>query len=376
MSIWGKATVSGVLLFSSIAAAMPQASAVDMVGDKAKVSIGKGLDWLKAKQKENGAWSDENYPAMTALGLWAFAQSDHPDRVAVCAKAAKFVAGFAQSDGGIYRPPSGLLRKGGLSTYNTAICMTALYAYDQKAYARIILAARKFLSSNQLQGDSPGVGGFGYDRPGKGWAGRPDLSNTAWALNAMRTTQGLEDQRTSGERVDVDWAAALKYVEKLQNQDKDDPENLGGFGYARGGARGGTSTNKEGAVTLRGYGSMTYAGLESMIFAQVDRNDPRVVSALQWASRHWSVDENPGMGSKGLFYYYNIMSKALSLTGGAAISGDKGEPIPWKQQLIDKLAGTQREDGSWINKDNQFWEGDPMLVTAYTVLALQYTGKE
>ena len=142
--------------------------------------------------------------------------------------------------------------------------------------------------------------------------------------------------------------------------------------YERGGSRGGAGVDKEGKVTLLGYGSMTYAGIESMIYAQVDRNDPRVVSALDWAARHWSVDENPGMGTRGLFYYYNIMGKALSLSGSDTLKTPSGKTIQWKKQIVERLAASQRPDGSWINKNNQFWEGDATLVTAYAVLTLEY----
>lgn len=344
----------------------------------AEKSTLKGLDWLSAHQKENGSWSNENYPAMTALGLWAFARSDPPRRNEVCAKAASFIERFVQQDGGIYKPATGGRGSGGLSTYNTAICMIALHTYNKSAYAEILLNARKFMASSQLLGDSPGAGGFGYDRPTKRTAqrGRPprgDLSNTGWAAYAMRQTQDLEDLRPGGQRVDIDWDATLQFIEKLQNRDKDDPEHYGGFGYTIGGERGGSFVSeKDGTVQLRGYGSMTYAGLETMIFAQVDRTDPRVRSALRWAARHWSVDENPGMGRKGLFYYYNIMAKALSLCGEDTLHSPDGDPIPWKRDLIRKLTAIQREDGSWINTDHQFWEGDPMLVTAYSILALQY----
>lgn len=338
----------------------------------AAASVQRGLAYLESKQRENGSWADEDYPAMTAFGLWVFAQSTHSNKTAICSNAAKFVTSCIQADGGIYRQPSFFLRAGGLSTYNTAICMTSLYVYDKTAYSQQILAARKFMTGNQLLGDSAQAGGFGYDKPGKGWSGRPDLSNTAWTLNAMRTTQSLEDGRPKAEQVDIDWVATEGFLKKLQNQDQDDPDNFGGFGYEKGGSRGGSATNKDGIVTLRGYGSMTYAGLESMVFAQVGKGDPRVVSALKWASRHWSVDENPGMGNKGLFYYYNIMSKALSISCGDTIPVEKGEPIAWKAQLVSKLASIQREDGSWINKDNTFWEGNPVLATEYAVLALEY----
>jgi squalene-hopene/tetraprenyl-beta-curcumene cyclase len=331
----------------------------------------KGLDWLKSQQKENGAWSSEYYPALTGLPLWAFARSDHPAKNAVCAKATEFVTKFVQPDGGIYKPAViGSWIGGGLATYNTAICMAALYSYDPKANARVILNARKFVASCQVQGASDNAGGFGYGQPPKKGEGRVDLSNSAWVMEAMRVTQPSEDLRRGGERVDVDWEAARKFVDKHQNRDPDSPAHDGGFGYAKG-ERGKTYVAKDGTVRLMGYGSMTYAGLESMIYAEVDRHDPRVASALRWAACHWSVEENPGTGAKGLFYYYNIMSKALSLFGDT-IPAETGNPIPWKRQLVAKLVAIQRPDGSWVNRDNSLWEGNPVLVTAYTVLALEY----
>ncbi len=361
--------VAGVLFFCSHGMAI---GAGKQISGDAEKCMSKGLDWLKSMQKETGSWSTENYPAMTALPLWAFTRSDHPDKSRVCARAAEFVAGFAQRDGGIYKPATGERGSGGLSTYNTAICMTALHCYDKQKYAGIILKAREFVAGSQIQGDSPDSGGFGYDRPGENPRDRADLSNTGWALMAMRMTADLEDSRPSGsKRVDVDWAATLKYIDKLQNKDREDADNYGGLGYSGGGERGGTTAGKDGTVKLRGFGSMTYAGLESMIYADLDRKDPRYTSALQWASRHWSVDENPGLGVKGLFYYYTIMSKALGLVGGDTIPSASGGAIPWKKQLIEKLSGIQGANGSWVNQDGQFWEADPVLVTSYAVLVLQ-----
>ena len=233
--------------------------------DAARAAMNRGLDWLQSMQKENGSWGDENYPALTALGLWAFARSNHPDKTTITAKAARFVAGFAQENGGIYKSPTSGRGSGGLSTYNTAIGMTALHLYDQAQYAPIVLKAREFMAHSQLQGDSSSAGGFGYDqtpppppnpsdrarmitekaqREGrpvpteaemaamtammnkKGGQSRADLSNTAWALMAMRYTQDIEDLRPSGsQRVDVDWAAAMKFITQLQNQNPDDTDH-------------------------------------------------------------------------------------------------------------------------------------------------------
>lgn len=352
------------------------------VGKRAAQAMRRGFDWMTSVQKDDGSWSNANFPALTALGLWAFARGEHPERDAVCAKAASFVSGFVREDGGIYQPGGMGRSSGGLSTYNTAICMVALHAYDKAKYKAVILKAREFVAASQLVGDSPGAGGFGYGKPTTttrkvmyrlmGWGNRADLSNTGWALQSMRLTQDLEDSRPGGEKVDIDWDATLRYVLKLQNQDKADTNNYGSFAYETGGSRGGTEEGKDGSVSLRGYGSMTYAGLESMIYAQVGMSDPRVRSALEWAANHWSVDENPGMGTKGLFYYYSVMGKALSLTRSPTLESRSGDPISWQEDLVDKLTATQRPDGSWVNENNQFWEGDAGLVTSYALLTLEY----
>jgi len=338
---------------------------------KAKETMGKGLKWLASMQREDGSWSNTNFPALTALAVMPFVKSDYPERDKICEKAIKFIVGFVQKDGGIYKPASGGRGSGGLSVYNTAVCMMVLNAVDKQKYAEMILNARSFMKNSQLVGDSPAAGGFGYENDAT--SRRADLSNTAWVLRAMAETRSVEDLRKGSERVDIDWKAAIEYVRKLQNQNKDDMDNFGSFGYDMSGERGGIMAGKDKKVRLAGYGSMTYAGLEAMIFADVDRKDPQVRSAIEWAGKHWSVEENPGMGQKGLFYYYNIISKTLSLLGSEALKDTSGRIIPWKHDLIDQLIKTQRTDGSWINTDNQFWEGDPVLVTAYSLISMQYT---
>ena len=374
LALWFVAAGAGGV-YAQASAGVPALVAAGNPDPAVAAVMQRGFAWLQTHQKDNGAWSDENFPALTALGLWAFANGDHSARSSACARAAAFVAGFVQEDGGIYKVATGGRGSGGLSVYNTAICMTALHAYDRQRYASTILKARAFLAGAQFQGASGGssAGGFGYERAGSGPRSRADLSNTGWALMAMRATQDLEDLRPGTQKhADVDWAAATVFATRLQNQDATDTANYGGFGYESNGDRGGVTTNRvAGTPTLRGYGSMTYAGLESMLYAQVGRDDPRVRSAIAWAARHWSVTENPGQESKGLFYYYTIMAKSLALTSDDSLAGDAGRAIAWRRDLASQLVKVQHSDGSWANTDNTFWENDPALVTAYALLTLQ-----
>lgn len=337
-------------------------------------ALNRGLHWLARNQAEDGSWSNARFPALTALGLWAFSESDYPERRAICAKAAAFIEGCIQEDGGIYLPATGGRGSGGLSTYNTAICMIALQHYDSARFARTLIKARTFMAKSQLQGDSPATGGFGYDQtPPPARPPMADLSNSGWAMQSMRATESLKDLIEPGETwADLDWPSALAFVEKLQISDSADPENDGGFTYNTGGDRSPIKTKgRDEPVKLCGFGSMTYAGIESMIYAHLTPDDPRVRSALTWAARHWSVTENPGMGSKGLFYYYTIMSKALDAAGCNSLTSPSGNTIDWRRELSDQLVTGQQADGSWKNDDNTFWESDSALVTAYGILTLQ-----
>ena len=75
----------------------------------------------------------------------------------------------------------------------------------------------------------------------------------------------------------------------------------------------GERKSDDGQVALRSYGSMSYAGLLSFIYAEMDKNDERVMAVRSWLNDNYTVKENPGMGPQGLFYYYHTMAKALSL---------------------------------------------------------------
>ena len=117
---------------------------------------------------------------------------------------------------------------------------------------------------------------------------------------------------------------------------------------------------------------MTYAGLKSMIYAGVGPEDPRVKAAYEWVQKHYSLNENPGMGNNGLYYYYHTFAKALDAIGEDHLVDDEGVEHAWRQELFDQLAASQADDGSWLNENQRWLEGDPNLVTGYALLALSY----
>jgi squalene-hopene/tetraprenyl-beta-curcumene cyclase len=126
---------------------------------------------------------------------------------------------------------------------------------------------------------------------------------------------------------------------------------------------------------LPGYGSMTYAGIKSLIYCGVSKNDPRVVKAYEWIKKNYSVDKNPGMPEAraewGLYYYYHTMAKCLDVLGVDYVEDDKGVKHNWRSDLIGALAKRQQANGSWVN-NKQWMESEPNLVTGYALMALSY----
>ena len=129
--------------------------------------------------------------------------------------------------------------------------------------------------------------------------------------------------------------------------------------------------DENGSKSLRSYGSMSYAGLLSFIYAEMDAADPRVLAVQDWLNQNYQIDENPGMGKQGLFYYYHTMSKALTLAGVDQIQARGGEAKDWKTELTVALLDSQNNDGFWVNESGRWWEKDPILVSCYAMLALE-----
>jgi len=337
-------------------------------------TINRGLDWLIAHQNKDGSWSNPSFPALTALPARALLQGRTPAAGAAVDKGIKHILTAVNDDGGIYKHVPGR-KGGGLSNYNTAICISTLHASGRKSLTGVILNARKFLAGAQHFGDDVYNGGFGYDRQTK--RAYTDLLNTYYTVTAMRETQGIEDLRDKSEkRVDINWNKTLKFVERMQNKPDTTADDAGGFVYNPTDPKAGTTTNAAGVVVFRSYGSITYAGMLALMYAEVSRDDPRVQSAFDWASRHWSLDENPGMGPEGLYFFYNVLTRALSATGHDLVPLTDGSFVNWKAEVAKKLVATQVIDpdtgqGYWVNKTGRYWENDPILVTSYSLLALQ-----
>lgn len=350
-------------------------------------AIAKGVKFLESSQNaETGSWSDPENAAISALAVSSIlgdpAREGSTELPASADKGIAFLLSQVQPDGGIYTK--------GLSTYNTAISMMALLQAGEPEHLPVIASARKYLVSKQQDFGTPGEtdhlfdGGIGY---GDG-SEAANMSTTQFTLGALyHSKQALADTEfavAAGE--DLDWNAAITFLERCQNGDaaveafdgklavRD--EDKGGFVYFPGNTKSETfkiEENGEEKTALRSYASISYAGLLSFIYAEMDQDDPRIQAVLSWLSKNFALDENPGMGAEGLFYYYHTMAKALAIAGIQQIEEPDGDEIDWKKELALEVMSTQQQNGSWINEGSTRWmEGDPVLVTAYSLLALEH----
>lgn len=323
--------------------------------EQGKRAVDAGLHYLRINQADDGSWSGS--VGVTALGLRAFLQSHR---------------GYAEKDGAfITRPIAFLLahvnEDGSISetnqnrNYNTAVCLTALAATENDRYADVIRGGQDFLRALQVdEGDGyesehAYYGGIGY-----GGDERPDLSNAYMALEGLRAS-ALDPE-------DPVWEKALLFVSRSQNRSESNDQewagNDGGFTYMPG-----YSPHKG----TESYGGMTAAGLLALLFAGADKDDPRVQAAYDWIRANYTLEENPGAtdGVQGLYYYYNVFAKSMDAYGEPVVTDTDGVEHDWRADVVQKLVELQRDDGSWVNPDSpRWWEGNPHLVTAWSVIAL------
>lgn len=121
----------------------------------------------------------------------------------------------------------------------------------------------------------------------------------------------------------------------------------------------------------KSYGSATYAGVLSYSWANVKKNDQRVQAVSKWIRDNYTVDENPGMGQKTVYYYYMVFAKALQAMGDPAVVDASGRSHVWREELGRRLLSLQHPEGFWVNEVKDELQGNQVLVTAFTMMAVE-----
>ena len=342
-------------------------------------SIDRGIDFLKISQSPDGYWTNADHPAVTAIALVAYQGNPQKPKTTPnwVEKGYQYILKHVQPNGSIYVPNKGL------ANYNTALSMMAMLASGDAKFNSTILNARRFLIGQQwdlgVKGktDHPLDGGVGY---GNSYP-HGDLNNTLTALEAIYYSRNIAKDSPQS-KTDLNWKAAISFIQNCQNLKShnkqpwasDDPENKGGFIYFPGKSMAGEAKGSEsGRTALRSYGSISYAGMLSYAYADLKQDDPRITAVKKWLEDNYTLEENPGMGAQGQFYYYYLMTKALTVYGAENLELTNGKKVDWRKQVGLKLMGLQDQDGSWINKKaSRWWENEKPLVSAYSVIALSY----
>jgi squalene-hopene/tetraprenyl-beta-curcumene cyclase len=244
-------------------------------------------------------------------------------------------------------------------TYNTALAITGLKVVGQGKFDKLIKGGQDFLVRFQSDEDrkyresDKFYGGIGY-----GGDERPDLSNLQYALDALKKTD--YDPKS-----DV-WAKAQKFITRCQNRSESNDQpwagNDGGFVYA-------PQVNNPAGGT-NSYGALSFAGLKSLILTRAKKDDPRVAAVWNWIRKNYDFTIHPGMNTTSYFYYLQTAAEALHTYGESNVPDERGRKRVWARDLVERMLFLQEKDGSWINSNKKYWEGNPVLVTARAVITL------
>ncbi|MBA2226079.1 MAG: prenyltransferase/squalene oxidase repeat-containing protein [Thermogemmata sp.] len=375
--------VSGVLaaalgVAAAVGLGLGRGQAVGQQEDAAKLwqtTVEKAVAFLRKSQNENGSWSREPMSrGITGIVVTGLIRTGYGPEDPTTAKGLKYIESLVNAKSGHI---AGDDAKATLINYVTSVNVMALAAAKrEEKYRAVIGNAVKYLKSYQwdeARGVTPDHTYYG----GAGYAGdksRPDLSNTAFFLEALKEA-GVDKN-------DPAFKKALVFVSRCQNFKSEfntaewaGKYNDGSFIYT-GANQGENRRTDDTKGDLAGYGSMTYAGIKSMIYCGVSKDDPRMKKALEWIAKNYTLDANPGMpaanSQRGLYYYYHTFAKCMDALGEDTFTDAQGVKHDWRADLLAALAKRQRPDGSWVNENDRWMEGDPNLVTGYALMALSY----
>ncbi|MHA1973968.1 MAG: prenyltransferase/squalene oxidase repeat-containing protein [Candidatus Hodarchaeales archaeon] len=329
-------------------------------------TIAKGLEWLKDRQAFDGSWDYNGWSSsgMTALAALCFIQAGltyDPVYQPVLDKAIDYLMNaFEDSDEpGV---PGKVIRQSGHATYETAMAVTALIAYNatrptyEADLNNIINGAIDWLVVTQndetwgVTPDKPYYGGwrYGYDHQSS------DLSVSQWVFLAL-STYGYDDPDL--------WNKVKIFVNRCRGGYEQEGTWYydGGFSYT-------PSTEDWRDFGGGSYGSMTAAGIWGLYLSGEPTNNENITSALDWISSlspEEIVGQNPHFGKSFEYYWYLSASKAYLMAGRPQ---DK-----WWYDLITEylnthMIATTTTSAYW---DNSMGEEPPVMATVQAILSQQ-----
>lgn len=356
----------------------------------------KGADWLVSRQDKSGAWMQAlpqggQVPSVGFTGLAVAALAGGPCREA-CAEAigrgTDWLVSKQSEDGSFGEGPAGAF----LKSYSTAIALMVLAEVDAKKHEKQIRGAQAYLKNNQVrEGIHKGGSGYGDSAPDKEGIKVKEYANmstTGFAAEGLKRSGLPQD--------DEFWKLVGEFCRKVQNSTEVNRDEKwiavlkekglsigddGGLYYApiadpKEASKAGTKKLADREVILS-YGSMTYEGIKTYLYAGFSKDSPEVKAAIDWVRKNYTVEGHPGFpfeeGKRdhltGLYYYYVSMAKALDAYGESPLKTFDGTEHPWANEMVTQLQKLQQKDGSWKNENPRWYESVPELCTSYALLA-------
>ena len=353
------------LLLAAPAVALAQATPRGLTAEtqkKLRESLTKAEAYLRSQQKPDGLFdvSTGVGPGVSAVAAAAILRqpgTTQAQQLQLVGKTLDYLTKMAKPNGGIYDAAA--------PHYLTAVSTTALVAGGRPQDKPIIDRARAYLVENMLdEGEQVAksdfwYGGMGYGGTTRADGRRADMVSLEVALSAMKEAQLPETSEA--------WKKAITFLQRSQNNSETNDQkwaaNDGGFVYYPG-----FTYHSDGGT--KSYGSVSYIGVLSYTWANVKKDDERVKAVGKWIRANYTVDENPGMGQKTVYYYYMVMAKALQALGEPTIVDIKGRSHNWREELGRKLLSLQHPEGFWVNPVADEMQDNKVLVTAFTMNAI------
>ncbi|MDP7265230.1 MAG: hypothetical protein QGH39_06690 [Candidatus Thermoplasmatota archaeon] len=321
--------------------------------------INNGLAWLTGQQRMDGSW--DGSPGITSLCLLAYLNNNINEGNATVDAAISYLIDEINLNWDENNPPINQD-----ATYSASMAILALKATMNPDYDVGINALGDWLNQTQLDEDNlwggtddsnQVYGGWGYGHDDPNWA---DLSNTQWALMGLDAWGNLSKN-------DGLWTRALVFLENCQSN------ITGGFTYMPMDMAGPKQRGPGGPGPMDpSYGSMSAAGLWSLMLCGLNDVDPRVQAAIGWFERNYTWKENAHQGDQWLMYYYITLAKALTMVGMEFINVVNGTfvsdgPHNWTYNMTENLTAMKKLNHSYWEESSN----GPVLATAYAILCLE-----
>lgn len=367
---------------------------------------------LLSQQGDDGLWHSEHYGALkqgaavSSLAVYALSNAidrkDHAiDRqeaknalaIRACRRAVATLLPESRKRGYIINPDG----SPDFPTYCTALILLAHEKIDVGLTADDVMMFQAYIRRAQLDErrsfgpESQPYGGWDLMGPTElqGVTSGANVSIAAFALEALKSDTSEEANRVR--------SRALQWTRKCQNLSADDgfpftsdpksQNNKAGLDKDESNDRNEEDAEEENAEkedTAPGkpvsYGSPTCDGLRCLIATGAGGKKPSdgdssqdkdVKRAISWLVKHPDVSQVPGFEAtpesgwaEGLrFYYYSTLSQVLK-----HLPAEEREKR--SSALLAQLKKEQKNDGRFVNASARMREDDPLIATAFAIIAL------